>query len=264
MSCCGARVIVEPSAGTSGSNFPSGISVGTGPTTALQVEGVVGVGCLATVNPITAGLAPFQVSQLYAGGLGTPYASYGQSSIQLFTSLGAATTILNGSGLTLGSSDGIISLSSLNTTTATALLQGTPGKDPSLRIGTAVDYTNIYKSGITFYDADVGGTVNFATYGGGAQVLLSSVETINGRSPVLDNGSNIKVTTSGNDVLDATGQAVITLPFSYKDANSFSVLVTQTSSQPIVPPWAKINTSSEIQLNGDSNATISWMTFGIL
>lgn len=106
----------------------------------------------------------------------------------------------------------------------------------------------------------VGGGSNFPS--GIITPSISTLTSINGQAPVLDAGSNINITASGNVTTGGTGEATVILPISYKTPTSFAVLVTQTSSQPVVPPWAKVLDISSFQLNGDSNADISWFTIG--
>lgn len=168
------------------------------------------------------------------------------------------------SGLTFGTSNGIMSLSSLNTTSATALLQGTVGYDPQLIVGTASNNLNLAQDDISFFDSVVGGTVDFAAYGGGANILISNLQSINGLGVVGDFGADKKATSSGRATLDGAGQLAITLTNSYRDSNSYSVLATQLGGAPTIPPWVTITDSNAFTLNGDVAATVSWMSIGIL
>ena len=168
------------------------------------------------------------------------------------------------SGLTFGTSNGLMSLSSFNTTTATALLQGTVGNDPQLIIGTANNNINLAQDDISFFDTVVGGTVDFAAYGGGAKILVSNLQSINGLAVVGDWGADTKATSSGNATLDGAGQASITLTDSYRDSNSYSVLTTKLGAAPTITPWVTITDSNAFTINGDAAADISWLSIGLI
>lgn len=168
------------------------------------------------------------------------------------------------SGLTFGTSNGIMSLSSFNTTTATALLQGTPGNDPQLIIGTSNNNLNLAQDDISFFDTAVGGQVDFAAYGGGAKVLVSNLQSINGLGIVGDFGADAKATSSGNATLDGAGQANIVLTDTYRDSNSYSVLTTKLGAAATITPWVSITDSNAFTINGDAAADVSWLSIGLI
>lgn len=166
-------------------------------------------------------------------------------------------------GISFGTSNGLMTLTSPYTTGATAVLQGTVGNDAQLVVGNTTNYTLIAKDDMAFYDTAQGGVVDFAQYGGGGKILVSNIQSINALAPVLDSGSNTKVTSSGSATTDGSGVADIALPFGYRDSNSYSVLVTQTTAQPVICPWVRITDSNAFQIVGDASQTICWMCIGI-
>ena len=112
---------------------------------------------------------------------------------------------------------------------------------------------------ITWQQPNTGTSIPFMeVVASNSSFQLQNMSAINNNKIIT--GSTAGLIQYGSATLSGGSNAVsLTTPYA---SSNYTVILTQTSGQPTITPWAKITSSSTFEIAGDATAGVSWMTIG--
>jgi len=129
---------------------------------------------------------------------------------------------------------------------------------------TPAGYASLLGDRLNFNTSNSGTAYTAIGFDGIDKMSLQNVASINGNAPVVSGGSNLQLIQYGTEALDGAGNASVLLPQAYKTQNSFIVLLTQDSTPPTAVPYVTNTSNNSFNITGDSNASMNWMSIGVL